>query len=336
MAGDEPISGAEWDEHAVAAAFPEGPVRAMTQDEIDSLFGSAVDATEKTAIEKILNAGLVLYERLPMLDVVLDRLTRHAASTLRQLLGVNVELFIEGVSTVRFGSYLDSVPLPAVLGVFRAHEWDGQGLVVVDPSLVYSIVDISLGGRRAAPARIEGRPFTSIARGLVEKLIDRLLEDLSLSFLPLCAVTLKCERLETNPRAASISSVSSAAVNVRLRIEAGDRSGTIQLLLPYATLEPVREILIQQFMGEKFGRDTIWENHLREELWATEVELEALLDERTMPLAAIASLNIGDRLELDVNANEPVTLRCATARVFTGRLGRKGNRVAVRLEGRAA
>ena len=321
---------------AVPQSFPDAPVRAMTQNEIDDLFGGAPSEGSKTAIERILSAGLVVYERLPMLDVVLDRLTRHASSTLRQLLGVNVELFIEGVSTVRFGTYLDSVPLPAVLGVFRAHEWDGHGLMVVDPSLVYSIVDISLGGRRAAPARIEGRPFTSIERGLIEKLVDRLLGDLALSFMPLCSVTLKCERLETNPRAATISSISSAAVNVRLRIEAGDRNGTIQLLLPYATLEPVREILIQQFMGEKFGRDTIWESHLREELWATEVELEALLDERCMPLSEVMSLRIGDRLELDVNANEPVTLRCASARVFKGRLGRKGNRVAVRLEGRAA
>ncbi len=318
-----------------APKFPDAPVRAMTQEEIDDLFGVATQATDQTAMSRILSAGLVLYERLPMLDVVLDRLTRLASSTLRHLLGVNVELFIEGVSTVRFGSYLDSVPLPAVLGVFRANEWDGQGLLVVDPGLVYSIVDISLGGRRAAAARIEGRPFTSIERVLVEKVLDRLLGDLSISFLPLCSVTFKCERLETNPRAASISSVSSAAVNVRLRIEAGDRSGTIEMLLPYATLEPVREILIQQFMGEKFGRDSIWESHLREELWATDVELEAILEERSMPLAAVMALKVGDRMELDVGINEPIVLRCSNAKVFTGRLGRKGNKMAVRLEGRA-
>ena len=149
-------------------------------------------------------------------------------------------------------------------------------------------------------------------------------------------MTFKCERLETNPRAASISSVSSAAVNVRLRVEAGDRAGSIELLLPYATLEPIREILIQQFMGEKFGRDSIWESHLREELWATEVELDAILDERSLRLSDVMSLKVGDRLELNASVNEPISLRCANAPIFTGRLGRKGTKMAVRLEARAS
>ena len=318
------------------APFADGSVRAMTQNEIDDLFGGASRGAEQTAMQRILGAGLVLYERLPMLDVVLDRLTRLGSGTLRNLLGVNVELFIEGVTTVRFGSYLDSVPLPALLGVFRAHEWDNQGLLVVEPGLVYSIVDISLGGRCAGPVRIEGRAFTAIERNLVEKLLDRLLDDLATSFLPLCSVTFKCERLETNPRAASISSVSSAAVNVRLRVEAGDRAGSIELLLPYATLEPIREILIQQFMGEKFGRDSIWESHLREELWATEVELDAILDERSLRLSDVMALKVGDRLELNVGVNDSVRIRCANAPIFTGRLGRKGSKMAVRLDARAS
>lgn len=316
--------------------FPEAPLRAMTQDEIDDLFGGATEAAEQTAMERILSAGLVLYERLPMLDVVLDRLTRFGSSSLRNLLGVNVELFIEGVSTVRFGSYLDQVPLPAVFGVFRAHEWDNQGLAVLEPGLVYSIVDISLGGRLAPPTPIEGRPFTPIERNIVEKLLARLLSELSVSFMPLCSVTFEYERLETNPRAASISSINSAAVAVRLRIEAGDRVGMIELILPYATLEPIREILIQQFMGEKFGRDSIWENHLREELWATELELEAVLDERCMRLADIMSLRVGDQLQLDVGVNDQVVMRCGDTPVLIGRIGRKNGRVAIRLESRAA
>ena len=332
VANTEPVTASQ---DAEAARFAEAPVRAMTQDEIDDLFGGAAAPLEQTAMERILSAGLVLYERLPMLDVVLDRLTRFGSSSLRNLLGVNVELFIEGVSTVRFGSYLDSVPLPAVFGVFRAHEWDNQGLAVFEPHLVYSIVDISLGGRRAPPTPIEGRPFTPIERTIVEKLLNRLLADLSISFLPLCSVNFEFERLETNPRAASISSVNSAAVNVRLRVEAGDRTGMIELILPYATLEPIREILIQQFMGEKFGRDSIWENHLREELWATEVELEAVLDERTMRLSEIMNLRVGDQLKLDRGANELVTLRCGDQPVLTGRIGRKAGKIAVRLESRA-
>jgi hypothetical protein len=127
--------------------------------------------------------------------------------------------------------------------------------------------------------RIEGRPYTTIERTLVERLIQVVLADLSASFDPLCPVTFHFERLEVNPRFATISRLSNAAVLARLRVDMEDRGGRMELLLPYATLEPVRELLLQQFMGEKFGRDSIWETHLAEELWNTEVELAVVLDE---------------------------------------------------------
>ena len=143
-----------------------------------------------------------------------------------------------------------------MLAVFKAEEWDNYGLMVVDSAMIYSIVDVLLGGRRGTAAmRIEGRPYTTIERTLVERLIQVVLADLSASFDPLCPVTFRFERLEVNPRFATISRLSNAAVLARLRIDMEDRGGRMELLLPYATLEPVRELLLQQFMGEKFGRD---------------------------------------------------------------------------------
>ncbi len=77
------------------------------------------------------------------------------------------------------------------------------------------------------------------------------------------------DRIETNPRFAAIARPPNAAIVVKLRIDMEDRGGRLELLLPYATLEPIRKMLLQQFMGEKFGRDNIWEGHLAGELWAT-------------------------------------------------------------------
>ena len=125
------------------------------------------------------------------------------------------------------------------------------------------------------------------------------LADLSASFDPLCPVTFRFERLEVNPRFATISRLSNAAVLARLRIDMEDRGGRMELLLPYATLEPVRELLLQQFMGEKFGRDSIWETHLAEELWNTEVELDVVLDEQVMRLADVMALLPGTQIVLN-------------------------------------
>ncbi len=106
----------------------------------------------------------------------------------------------------------------------------------------------------------------------------------------------------------------------------------MELLLPDATLEPVRELLLQQFMGEKFGRDSIWETHLAEELWHTDVDLDVVLDEQVMSLADIIALQPGSRIVLTCAPGAPVQLRCGTVTLFEGRVGRRKNRVAVRID----
>jgi flagellar motor switch protein FliM len=111
-----------------------------------------------------------------------------------------------------------------------------------------------------------------------------------------------------------------------------DRGGRMELLLPYATLEPVRELLLQQFMGEKFGRDSIWETHLAEELWNTEVELDVVLDEQAMRLSDVMALEPGSRIVLNTLPGAPVQLRCGAVPLFEARVGRRKNRIAVRIE----
>ncbi len=250
--------------------------RILEQAEIDSLLG--VDETsnsESEAVERIISSGLVSFERLPMLEIVFDRLIRIMSTTLRNFTSDNVEATIDNILSLRFGDYLNSVPLPAMFAVFKIEEWDNYGLMVINSALIYSIVDVLLGGRRGTAAmRIEGRPYTTIERRLVERLVELVLRDFAASFDPLCAITIKFERLEVNPRFATISRTSNAAIVARFRVDMDDRGGRFELMLPYATLEPAREVLLQQFMGEKFGRDSIWETHLAEQLRGTEVELD--------------------------------------------------------------
>ena len=319
-------------------AEPEGgaAARVLNQAEIDSLLGfdGGSGAEEaRSGMHRIISSGLVSYERLPMLEIVFDRLVRIMSTSLRNFTSDNVEVSIDNILSLRFGDYLNSIPLPAMLAVFKAEEWDNYGLMVIDSAMIYSIVDVLLGGRRGTAAmRIEGRPYTTIERNLVERLIQVVLMDLSASFDPLCPVTFRFERLEVNPRFATISRLSNAAVLARLRVDMEDRGGRMELLLPYATLEPVRELLLQQFMGEKFGRDSIWETHLAEELWSTDVDLDVVLDEQVMSLADVMALQPGSRITLSNGPGAAVQLRCGSVTLFEGRVGRRKNRVAVRID----
>ncbi len=284
-------------------------------------------------MQKIISSGMISYERLPMLEIVFDRLVRIMSTSLRHFTSDNVEVGIDNIVSLRFGDYLNAIPMPAMLAVFKVEEWDNYGLMVVDSAMIYSIVDVLLGGRRGTAAmRIEGRPYTTIERSLVERLIRVVLADLSASFEPLCPVTFQFERLEVNPRFATVSRLSNAAVLARMRIEMEDRGGRLELLLPYALLEPVRELLLQQFMGEKFGRDSIWETHLAEELLNTDIDLSVVLDEQIMRLSDVLALRPGSQIVLGTSPGGSVQLRCGATPLFEGRVGRKKNRMAVRIE----
>jgi len=319
-----------------AAAPARESTRVLNQDEIDSLLGFDEDHEEesqKSGIQAILSSALVSYERLPMLEVVFDRLVRLMSTSLRNFTSDNVEVSLDNIASIRFGDYLNSIPLPAMLSVFKAEEWDNFGLITVDSSLIYSIVDVLLGGRRGTAAmRIEGRPYTTIERSLVERMIHVMLGDLGAAFEPLSPVTFRFDRLETNPRFATISRPSNAAIVTRLRIDMEDRGGRLELLLPYATLEPVRELLLQMFMGEKFGRDSIWETHLAEELWMTEVDLEAVVDTQIMRLSDVFDLKVGSQIMLSATPDSLVQLNCGEIPMYTGRMGRRGDRIAIQIE----
>lgn len=310
--------------------------RVLNQDEIDSLLGfdSNNDASkERTGIHAIVNSALVSYERLPLLEIVFDRLVRLLTTSLRNFTSDNVEVSLDNISSIRFGDYLNSIPLPAILTVFRAEQLDNYGLLTVDSSLIYSIVDVLLGGRRGTAAmRVEGRPYTTIERTLVQRMLEVVLHDLGVAFEPVSQVQFTLDRLEINPRFAAIARPANAAVLVKLRVDMEDRGGRIELLLPYATLEPIRELLLQMFMGEKFGRDSIWESHLATELWSTNVELEAVLDEMPMTLQDVMSLEVGQTLLLNVGPDARIELRCGGVALLGGRMGRVGHQVAVRVE----
>ena len=311
--------------------------RALSQDEIDNLLGFDEQTTTKegvTGIEAIIESGMVSYERLPMLEIVFDRLVRMLSTSLRNFTSDNVEISIDSIRSVRFGDYLNSIPLPAIMSVFKAEEWDNFGLITVDSSLIYSVVDVLLGGRRGtATMRIEGRPYTTIERTLIEQMIGVVLTDLSAAFEPLSSVSMRFERLETNPRFATIARQANAAIVARLRIDMEDRGGRLDLLLPYATIEPIREVLLQMFMGEKFGRDSIWENHLATELWFTDITLKVVLDEIQVPLSEVLNWKVGTHLELKVKSDSDVKIMCGELPLFSAKSGSFEGNIATKIVG---
>src|ERR1700710_2548346 len=180
-----------------------GGERVLSQEEIDNLLGFSagdVNLDDNSGIRAIIDSAMVSYERLPMLEIVFDRLVRLMTTSLRNFTSDNVEVSLDRITSVRFGDYMNSIPLPAVLSVFKAEEWENFGLATVDSSLIYSMIDVLLGGRRGQTSlRIEGRPYTTIETNLVKRLVEGALSDAEQAVRALSPGRFSIDRLETNP-----------------------------------------------------------------------------------------------------------------------------------------
>jgi flagellar motor switch protein FliM len=139
------------------------------------------------------------------------------------------------------------------------------------------------------------------------------------------------ERVESNPRLASIAGPGIGTAVCTLAIETEGCIGKLAVLLPHTTLEPVRDKLVQRFIGESLGTDRLWEVHLENEIRRTTLELKAVVAERTISLREVQALQVGQLLRLDRSGNEPVALQAEGIRLAAGHLGQRNGRIAVRL-----
>ncbi|MCJ2061968.1 flagellar motor switch protein FliM [Methylobacterium sp. J-088] len=336
-AGDVAAEWATMIEDGESDNLPElaGNDRVLNQDEIDGVLGFSMrelSASGAGGVQAIVDSGVVQYERLPMLEIVFDRMIRLLSTSLRNLFQDNVEVTLDNITSVRFGDYLNAIPLPTLLGVFRAEQWENSGLVTVDSNLAYATFDLLLGGKRGGTSsRLDGRPFTAIEMTLVRRLVEIVLGDLELSFQPLSPVTFGIDRIETNPRFATITRPGNAAILISLRLDVDGRGGMLQILFPYATIEPIRELLTQSFMGEKLGRDHVWEGHLATEIWQADVTMEAVLHEMMLPLKQVMNLKVGETLMFDAKPSDLITVRCGDWALTQGRIGRVDGHIAVQV-----
>jgi flagellar motor switch protein FliM len=309
--------------------------RVLNQDEIDQLLGFTFSEAGGGAIggvRSLVDSGMVAYERLPMLEIIFDRMVRLLTASLRNFFSDNVEVTLNGISSVRYGDYISSIPLPAVLTVFKADPWDNYGLITLDSNLIYLVIDVLLGGRRgSAQVRGEGRPYTTIEINLVKRMFEIVLSDAEIAFGPVSPVKFTTDRIETNPRFASISRPANAAILIDLHLDLEGRGGRVEMLLPYATIEPIRDLLLQSYMGEKFGRDSTWEGHLATEIWQARIDIDAVLHEQQMPLKSVLNLRVGDTIYFDQRSDPTVLLRCGDQQISEGRMGRVGDSIAIQV-----
>ncbi|MBB5685259.1 flagellar motor switch protein FliM [Sphingobium boeckii] len=301
---------------------------------IDALFGfdGGNQTTQKSGLKAVIESDVISHERLPMLEVVCERMVRTFATSMRNLTSDSIDVNLEQVTSTRFGEFMNRVSLPAMLGVFQVHEWENYGVVAVDSGLIYAVVDALLGGRKGnVSQRIEGRAFTTIETSLVSKMVQLALNDFAASFEAIEVVNMELERVETSPRFAAIAGPSNIAAVATFSVDMEGRGGRFSIILPYATIEPVREKLLQRFMGEKLGRDRIWELHMASELSQTEIIMDVVLGDKQMRLRDVMNLQVGQTIGVNRGPDDALEVHCGGIALGRAYIGQRCNNIAIKM-----
>jgi flagellar motor switch protein FliM len=288
--------------------------------------------TEKSGIEVLIEKALNSHTRLPMLEIIYDRFVRVISNSLRNYTSFTVDVDINTMNISRFGEYVDSVPTPTMIAVIKAVEWDNFGLVVIESSLIYTFMDILFGGRKVPPSlKVEGRPYTSIEQNIVQTITEIILNDLSSSFDPVTPVTFQLDRLESNPKFAMIARPEDVINHLNLKVAMDNRHGKIDIIFPYATIEPAKKILSKSFMGERGTKDPTWLRHFEKEISHAKIVAEVILNGKTSSLKEALNMKVGNTLLLDIMANDELYMKVAGLKVATGKLGKVNDKMAIQL-----
>ena len=283
-------------------------------------------------ISLLLNEAMSAHLRLPMLEVVYDRFVRVVSTSLRNYTSDSVDVEISDTFSTRFSDYMEKIE-HSMIAVFKSVEWENFGMLVINNSLIYSFVDILFGGRKAPPVDIDmsERGYTSIERNIVRGLTELILKDLSTAFDPVTSVSFQLDRLEANPKFAVIARPGDVIIILNLKISMEDRGGEVAIMLPYATIEPIKKMLAKSFIGEKGTKDPVWLKHMEAEISNAEVDLQVIIDGKVTKMEEVVNMKVGSTLVLDTFANDELTLQVNKINIGKGTLGKVGDKMAIQL-----
>lgn len=312
----------------------------LSQEEIDALLdgvgrgrvdtGAAAVPGEVRAYD-IAQREHIVRGRMPTLEMINERFARFFRTSLLNLLHRSIDVTVAPVEIRPYGDYVTTVQVPSSLNMVKLAPLHGTGLIALDPRLVFTVVDNFFGGSGRF-ARVEGRDFTPTERRIIDRLVARAIADLKEAWSPVLAIEPEVVGFEINPHFATIASPTESVVITRLRVELEGGGGELHFTLPYAAIEPLRDMLEAGVQSDRVEGDVRWAQALREEIEDAELTLGTVLGSARVTLGQLLDLKAGDVLPCDFAGR--ITLCSEGVPLFRGTCGLSRGLHAVRIEER--
>lgn len=247
----------------------------------------------------ITNQDRIIRGRMPMMDLINDRFTRSFRVSLSSVLRKTTSVNVINREMSKFGELLTTLPIPTCICVLRLNELRGPALIVIESKLSYAIIDSFFGGRDRPFTKVDGKEFTKIELTFMKRIMDIAIRDLEEAWVPIQNLDAQFMRAEINPQFASIVPPSEVVLNTTYEIEFESASGTIMVVFPYSTIEPVKQKLSSTFQTDTDIVDTVWSSYLTKHIHSVEAIARVKLGEADVKLSEILSLKEGDIIPLN-------------------------------------
>lgn len=313
----------------------------LSQDEIDALLHGVAGGDVETEVDEENTEGEVrgydfasqdriVRGRMPTLEMINERFARHFRISLFSMLRRASEISVSGVQMLKFAEYVHSLFVPTSLNLVRVHPLRGTSLFVLEPKLVFALVDNFFGGGGRFHTKIEGREFTPTELRVIQMVLDTAFKDLQQAWKPVLEVNFDYQGSEVNPNFANIVSPTEVVVVNTFRIELDGGGGDLHVTMPYSMVEPIRELLDAGVQSDRSDRDERWARSIREEMKESRVDLKSILLETSLPLRDVNHLKAGDVIPVDLP--EMVVLQAENTPIFRGRFGVMNGSKAIKIE----
>ncbi len=302
----------------------------LSQDEIDALLHGVDDGEVETESDLAPDDGSartydlasqdrIVRGRMPTLEMVNERFARYFRISLFNLLRRSAEISVSGIQILKFSEYTHSLLVPTNLNLVKFRPLRGTALFVMDPTLIFALVDCYFGGSGKFYNKVEGRDFTPTEMRIIRLLLDTIFADLEEAWKPVLPAKFEYVNSEVNPQFANIVSPSEVMVVSTIHVELDGGGGDLHFAFPYTMIEPIRDLLDAGIQSDQGDTDDRWERSLRSEVESAELEVSSVLAEVELTLKDIFEMKPGDIIPFDMQ--ETVHLMTEDVPLFRCRLG---------------
>ena len=290
----------------------------LSQDEVDALLQGITGESQKLDEEVAPAGGIRDYDlasqerivrgRMPTMEVINERFARNVRVGLFNFIRKSPEVSIGGIKVQKYSAFLRDIVVPTHFNIVAVRPLRGAGMIVCEPSLVFAVIDSLFGGAGKYHTRIEGRDFSPTEMRIIQRLVEVIITEYKKAWAGIYPLELEYQRSEMQPQFATIATPGEIVVATSFTLEIGDTSGTIHFCVPYATLEPIRDVLFSSMQGNSNEPDRRWLNLLKTEIQSAELELVAELATAPATVEQLLSFKPGDFIELDLRPNIEVNV----------------------------